>query len=234
VLLKRTKFVNDYRRIEESLAVEIEHVEMENVAILKYLERRHLSGRARIDALIGAVVESGAIMLEADEMSADFLSELEGYQSTLIGQEDWRVPVALEQTIHQLRERINRETGTLPSRDGSSALANVLRAARASAQHVMAKASFARNLAEAESEALRLRLARLCELQSNQSLNESAAAPVDARPELLELVEAVTAGGRAKSTILAQIDTSVLPEVRSFLYVYLCLGPWVSQNSSRI
>jgi hypothetical protein len=177
VLLKRTKFVNDYRDIEKGLSVEIGHLELENAAILKYLERKDLSGRARIDALIAAVVDSGALSLEAEELTAEFLSDLEEYQSTLTGQEDRLVPVVLAQLIDQLRERVNRETETLPSREGSSALADVLRTARASADHVLAKKSFEGNLAKAESEALQLRLARLCELQSNHRLNESDAAP---------------------------------------------------------
>lgn len=216
VLLKRTRFVNDYRDIGKGLSVEIEQLELENAAILKYLERSTLTGTARIDALLETAVKSGTLSLEADELTAEFLSELQEYQSTFTGQEGLRV-VALEQIIAQLRERVNRETETLPSLDGSSALADVLRAARGSAEHVMAKSSFERNLAEAESEALQLRLAFLCELQSNQSLNESNSAPIDAWPQLLELVDAVTVGREVKSTILAPIDRSVLPEVRSFL-----------------
>lgn len=221
LLLKRTKFVNDYRSINEGLEVAIESLEMENTAILRYLERKYLSGKARIDALIAATLESGALILEGDETSAEFLSELEEYQSTITGLEDSRAQGMLKQIIDHLRARVNLKTETLPSRDGESALADVLRAARASAQHMMAKASFERNLAAAESEALQLRLARLCELQSRQSLNESAAAPIDARPELLQLAEAVMVGERSKNTSLALIDASVLPEVKTFLKLRL-------------
>ena len=114
VLLKRTQFVNDYRSIEESLSVAIETVELENASILQYLKREDLSGRARINALIEALIETGAISLEEEETTEQFLSELEEYRSTLTGEEDWRVPVGLEQIIEQLRGRAKGESATLP------------------------------------------------------------------------------------------------------------------------
>ena len=63
-------------------------------------------------------------------------------------------------------------------------------------------------------------------MQSKKSLNEAAAAPIDGRPELLKLVDAVMEYG-SKSTILAPIDTSVLPAVRSFLALPRPNGPMI-------
>ncbi|NBQ68785.1 MAG: CHAT domain-containing protein [Nitrosomonadaceae bacterium] len=218
VLQQRTKFVGDYRHVEKALNVELKYLEMENASILKYLERKDLRGRARIDALIKSAIETGgAISIEADETTSEFLSELEEFQSTLTGNEDQYVPVILEQIIDLLLEKLKQNTLALHFRDESSALADVLRAARDSADHVLAKSKFEDNLAEAEAETLRLRLTRLCELQSSKMLNKSAVAPIDTRPELLELVDKVMAGEDSQSATLAQIDTSVLPEVKGFL-----------------
>lgn len=216
-LLRRTRFVNDYRAVEAALEYDLEVLELENTALLQYLERQHLSGRARVEALIEAVVKSGAASFESTEITAEFLSELEDYQSTLTGEEDGRVPQVLEQIIDLLRAKVAARAKTLPSRDDDSVLAEVLRAARASADHVMAKASFERRLAKAEAEALQLRLARLCELQSGGRLNRSVVAPIDSRHDMLQLVDGLIASQEPSNALLRPIDRSVLPAVRSYL-----------------
>jgi hypothetical protein len=114
-LLSRTKIVYDYRNISKALEIPIEQVEKENAAIQRYLERRELSGRARIEHLIQSSLDLAVISLEADEYTPEFLEEIEQYRTTLTGQEDYRVPQLLDQLIDRLSKDLVRAKETSPA-----------------------------------------------------------------------------------------------------------------------
>jgi tetratricopeptide (TPR) repeat protein len=215
-LLSRTKIVYDYRHISKALEIPVEQVELENAAILRYLERRNLTGRARIEHLIQSSLDSGVISLEAEEYTPEFLDELEEYKKTLTGEEDFRVPQLLDQVTEQLANEVVRTRKRLPRRDEMTALAQVFQTAAEKPKDCL-KFTFDHRLEEAKADVLQLRLLRLCRLQLEGQLTERAAAPIDLRPELQTLIDQLTMGEGLEQTILTASDRRVLPEVKSFI-----------------
>lgn len=215
-LLSRTKIVYDYRDISEALEIPVQQVELENAAILRYLERRNLTGRARIEHLIQSSLDSGVISLEAEEYTAEFLEEIEEYRKTLTGDEDFRVPQLLEQLANQLAKEIVRTRRKLPRHDEMTALAQVFQTAAEKPKDCL-KFSFDRRLEEAKVDVLQLRLLRLCRLQLESQLTQRAAAPIDLQPELKTLVDQLIAGEGLENTILSIRERRVLPQVKGFI-----------------
>lgn len=216
-LLARTKLVTSYRDIAEASRIPIEQIELENDAIQKYLERKDLRGTERIEHLLKALINTGALSLEADEDTPEFLEEVEQYRAALTGQEDPRIPQTLEQLIEWLRARLINTRKSLPRRDGVNALSRVLNLTPTSAARPLFETLFKHDLEEAKTHTLQLRLARLCGLQSRGLLVSRVAAPIDFRRELLDLTDELIDGQGVESTILTENDLRVLPEVKRFL-----------------
>lgn len=215
-LLLRTKIAYDYRNISEALEIPVEQVERENAAILRYLERRNLTGRARIEHLIQSSLDPAVISLEAEEYTPEFLEEIEQYRKTLTGDEDYRVPQLLDQLADQLAKSLVRARKKLPRRDEMSALAQVFKAGTEKPKDFL-KFSFDSHVEQAKADVIQLRLLRLCRLRLESRLTESAAAPIDFRPELTALIDQLIAGEGFEDTVLSERDRRVLPEVKNFL-----------------
>jgi CHAT domain-containing protein/tetratricopeptide (TPR) repeat protein len=216
-LLPRTKIVNSYGDVAEALKIPIEQVEQENEAILRYLGRSELRGRARLDRLIEDAIDTGALSLEAEEYTAEFLDEVEQYRSMLTGQEDPGVAEVLEELSRYLNTQLVLTRKRLPQRDQMSALAEVIKSTTAPTQKDILKSFFEGYLRDAQVDAVQLRLVRLCGLQAHGLLEPRAAAPIDLRPELTNLVEEMIAGQDVGNSVLSERDLRMLPAVRTFL-----------------
>lgn len=216
-LLSRTKITHDYRDIAEALEVPVEKVEQENAAIRQYLERRGLSGRARIEQLIQGILITDYVTLEAEECTAEFLAEIKEYRETLKGDEDYRIPQMLDQIIDALDKKLNQTRKRLPKRDEMGALAEVFYSSRPSATRDFLKTTFDHHLQEAQKEVLQLRLFRLCKLQSKAQLGPHTAAFIDSQPELMNLIEDLITRRGVETTILSERDRRMLPEIKRFI-----------------
>ncbi|MBC8029329.1 MAG: CHAT domain-containing protein [Pyrinomonadaceae bacterium] len=216
-LLLRTRITHDYRDIAEALEVPVQTVEQENAAILQYLERRSLSGRARIEHLIQGTLITGAVTLEAEEYTAEFFAEIKQYRETLKGDEDYRIPQMLDQIIDALDKRLNQTRKRLPRRDEMGALAEVFYSSKPAATRDFIKATFDHHLQEARKDVLQLRLFRLCKLQSQAQLLPHNAAFIESQPELMNLIEELIAGRDVEATILSESDRRMLPEIKRFI-----------------
>jgi len=222
-LAGRTTFVTDYRRVREALEIPIQHVELEYAAIVRSIGRSGLIGKERIEALIRAAMETGALSLEADEISPTLLAELEAYQAQLTGNEEEHIPSIVEQIIGALRPRVSSERPAVAQSNADGTLAHVLRIARESGKHTMARARFERNLADAKKSALLARIDRLCDLESHGLLSDANAAAIDSRRELLELIDTLVEGKQAEPR---RYPPHVLLEVRNYIHLR-CKQPLV-------
>jgi CHAT domain-containing protein len=216
-LLARTKFVNDYRDIAAAAKVPIEQVEMEHAAMLRYLGRKELHGKPRIEAILEAAIKTGVLSLEGDEITPDFLEAVEQYRAGLTGEEDWRVPRLLDQLVEHLRPLLVSAAKVLPRCDGMTMLADVLGPLRSRRREELVRSFFEDYLAGARNEVLQQRLARLSQLQADGLLRPAIATPVDLGPDLMGALDALIMDRRPDGTIMTEHALRALPEVKEFL-----------------
>lgn len=225
-LLKRTQFIHNYWGITNALTVPIERIEMEMEAIFRYLDRKELSGRSRIEHIINDLLNERNVTLETDECTTEFLDEFIQYRAALSGDEDPRIPEFLERTITGLTEKLVTVRRRLPGIDEMSGLAEIFKQSRKESLRRIVGHMIDEHLRNSKSEVLRSRLAYLCVSQSNGNLQMEDSAPIDRHPELLSLLEKLISGQEEN----AELDIKVLKKVKKFI---LSLSPDMPQQKSR-